>query len=115
MSNLLQEKLPKYVVDVIKLYTGEGEWRNGRYVNIKKIPNTDCRYQMLKKRPRIKQIHHTSSLPTKAGCVWFKVNGKFMVLSVSDQIIWSGNGINRISGYFWEMHYNEDNTKVYLG
>jgi hypothetical protein len=115
MSNLLQEKLPKYVVDVIKLYTGEGEWRNGRYVNIKKIPKNDCRYDVLKKRPRIKQIHHTSSLPTKAGCVWFKVNGKFMVLSVCDQTIWSGNGMNRISGYFWEMHYNEDNTRVYLG
>jgi hypothetical protein len=59
MTDLLQEKLPKEIVDVIKLYTGEGEWRNGRYINIRKIPKDDFRFHMLKMRPRIKQIHYS--------------------------------------------------------
>lgn len=112
MSNLLQEKLPTYVIDVIKLYTGEGEWRNGRYINITKIPKNDYRYHMLKKRPRIKQVRYSTHPPTKAGTVWFKVDGKFMVISVTNKSVW--NGTHNISGYFWEVYYNEKNSKVYL-
>jgi len=113
MTDLLQEKLPKEIVDVIKLYTGEGEWRNGRYINIRKIPKDDIRFHMLKMRPRIKQIHYSCHPPAKAGTVWFKVDGKFMVISVTDKSLW--NEAHRILGHFWEIHYNQKNSIVYLG
>jgi len=110
MSNLLQAKLPEYVVDIIKLYTGEGHWRNGKYMN--QISKNDPRFEMLKNRSTIKQIQYSACTPTKSGCAWFKVNGKFMVISVADKTIW--NGSKHISGYFWEIYYNKENSKVYL-
>ena len=44
MTHQLITKLPSEIVDIIKLYTGEGCWRNGKYINIHRIPKSDDRY-----------------------------------------------------------------------
>jgi hypothetical protein len=95
------------IVDIIKIYTGEGCWRNGKYINIKKIPKNDYRYNVLKNRPVIKQIyHHDLDNPLK-GCVWFKLdNGKFVLINVVAGRFWTG--MYYIEGYFWEMYYNKE-------
>jgi hypothetical protein len=109
MSNVLIIKLPKYIVDIIKLYTGEGCWRNGKYIHIHRIPKDDCRYKMLLKRPKIKQICYDSSSSEKAGCVWFKLHtGKFIVINVKYGYYW--NGVINIRGTFMEIHYNQTKT-----
>jgi hypothetical protein len=105
--------LMKEIVDIIKTYTGEACWRNGKFILIHRIPKTDERYDMLKKRPRIKQIiynifHANYEKPIK-GSVWFKLStGKFMVINVMTGSIRWGN--EQYHGTFWEMHYNQDVT-----
>ena len=49
MTDLLISKIPKEIVDVIKLYTREGCWRNGKYITINKIKKDDYRYLILSK------------------------------------------------------------------
>lgn len=97
------------VVNIIKLFTGELVERNGKFTRIKKIPKTDCRYEMLRKRPRIRQILNTSDIlrehPLK-GSVWFKVNGKFMVFNVGYQPIWFGD--NNLYSECVQIHYNSN-------
>ena len=56
MTYVLRSKLPVELVDYVKLFTGEGVWRNGKYINIHRIPKLDYRYEMLLSRPKIKQI-----------------------------------------------------------
>ena len=107
MSNVLVTKLPKYIVDHIKLYTGEGCWRNGKYINIHRIPKNDFRYSMLKKRRSIKQIKANSVDNYFYGCSWFKLeNGKFVVINVGYMRSWIEN--HYVEGYIWEMHYNKE-------
>ena len=48
--------LMKEIVDIVKTFTGEAYWRNGKFILVRRILKTDERYTMLKKRPRIKQI-----------------------------------------------------------
>jgi hypothetical protein len=113
MSDLLTCKLPDVIIDVIKLYTGEGCWRRGEYINIHKIPKDDSRYTILSKRPIIKQIYNTHPSISRKGSVWYKLdNGKFIVINVGKQYIW--NGTRYINDYFWEMHYDKKNSVYYI-
>jgi hypothetical protein len=111
MTSLLIAKLPEYVVDHVKLFTGEGCWRNGRYLNIHRIPKNDHRYILLKKMPRIKQVVLTVSNPTRVGSVWYKLNnGKYVVIRTGQGDYW--NGHHYVTGNFWEMYYNEKRVLV---
>jgi hypothetical protein len=112
MTSLLICKLPVEIVDHVKLYTGEGEWRNGRYVNIHRIPNDDSRYTMLKKIPKVRQLILDFSNKTRIGCVWFKFpNNKFVVINKGSGTFW--NGYYHINGCFCEMYYNQERTLQY--
>jgi hypothetical protein len=103
MTDLLQYWLPKEIVDIVKLYTGEGWWRSGKYINIHRIPQNDFRYAILTKRPRIKLLCYDSSNTALMGSVWFKLHtGKFVVLNLKEKK--TGNFIY----YIWEMHYNQE-------
>jgi hypothetical protein len=105
MAYVLRSVLPEYIIDIIKEYTGDGCWRNGKYINIRRIPKDDPRYQMLKKRPKIKQLRYDTVGDLKAGCVWFKLpNNKFVVINVLRGRHWIGD--HRIEGDFWELSYN---------
>lgn len=113
MTHVLRSIIPKDIVDIIKLYTGEGCWRNGKYIQIHRIPKDDCRYTMLRKRPMIKQIYNDNKYHPLKGSVWFKLdNGKFVVISVSKNYIWDET--QKIHIYFWEMHYNQTQTLYYI-
>ena len=119
MTNELLQKLPKEIVDVIKLYTGEGCWINGKYININKIPQHDIRYLLLKKRPRIKQLSfdRTESKIERNlwlnGSTWFKLkNGKHIVINVGKMKIW--NGFQFMTGTFWVLNYNQKKIIVPL-
>jgi hypothetical protein len=102
MTDLLQYRLPKEIVDTIKLYTGEGCWRNGKYVNIYRIPNNDFRYTMLTKKPKIKTLCYDSATSEMMGSAWFKLrNGKFVVLNLKEKIY------DQTPYYIWEMYYNQ--------
>jgi hypothetical protein len=103
--------LMKEIVDIIKTYTGEACWRNGKFVLIHRIPKTDERYDMLKKRPRIKPVFHTDNENPIKGSVWFKLStGKFMVINViTGYFRWN---TEQYHGTFWEMHYNQDVTVI---
>ena len=104
MTHQLITKLPSEIVDIIKLYTGEGCWRNGKYINIHRIPKTDDRYLMLKKR-RIIQVKNENISDTLRGMAWFKNDcGKFMVINSGYMKYW--NGTHFIEGYLWELRYN---------
>lgn len=106
MSYVLRNSFPTEIVDIIKLFTGEGCWRNGKYINIHRIPKNDYRYTMLSKRPIIKQVYNDYKLAPLKGSVWFKRdNGKFIVINSLKADIWNGNQYT--SGHFWEMHYNQ--------
>jgi len=97
--------LPNELVDIIKTYTGEGCWYKGKYINVRRIPKTDERYAMLKKRPRIKQVFNNDFENPKRGCVWFKLpSGKFIVINVMNGSLRIDN--SRYECTFWEMHYN---------
>jgi len=109
MTDLLQYRLPKEIVDIVKLYTGEGCWRNGKYIHIHRIPKDDFRYAMLTRKPKIKTLRYDSSTSEMMGSVWFKLcNGKFIVLNLKEK-----NYI-QTPYYIWEMHYNQNITRVLI-
>lgn len=100
-------RLSPELVDHIKLFTGEGCWQNGRYVNIRKISRTDPRYAMLSKRPRIRQLpsNFDRHLDPLRGSVWFKLaTGKFFVINV----IFTKHRIGDINyeGIYRETYYD---------
>ena len=112
MSYVLRSKLPSYVVDYIKLYTGEGIWRNNKYINIHRIARDDLRYSMLKRLPKIRQVINRFSLNDHQlrGCTWFKVDGKkHMVISVKYDRYYD---LPYTENYYWEMCYNEKKIMV---
>jgi hypothetical protein len=114
MTSILRTVLPKDVVDVIKLYTGEGHWRNGKYIHIHRIPVSDPRYSVLSRRPVIKQIHNDCFNNPYRGCVWFKLpTGKFMVIGVREGFEWFGN-FEKVEGHFWELNYNQEKTLLLI-
>lgn len=116
MSYVLRSKLPAAIVDHVKLYTGEGYWRKNKYVNIHRIPSDDPRYEMLRCRPKIRQIINEASTPENPlrGAVWFKLsNNNFMMITVRNGTSWSTQ--TRVHGYLWEMHYNGNVSTVFLG
>jgi len=114
MTNVLRTVLPKDVVDVIKLYTGEGHWRNGKYVHIHRIPKSDPRYAVLYRRPVIKQVHNDHFGKPYRGCVWFKLpTGKHMVIGVREGYAWI-SGHYQGSGHYWELNYNQEKTILQL-
>lgn len=108
MSYALRSKLPTYVVDHIKLFTGEGFWRNNKYIHIHRITRDDLRYAMLRGLPKIRQVVNTFGLnqhPLR-GCTWFKVNGKkHMVITVRYCRYY---GQIHTENYYWEMHHNQN-------
>jgi len=104
MTSVLKSVLPEDIVNVIKLYTGEAEWRNDKYINIRRIPKSDPRFTMLKKRPLIKQVHCDCFQNPIRGCVWFKApTGRFMVLTVREGYVRYGTG--QRYGIYSELDY----------
>jgi len=99
-------KLTSDIVYNIKLFTGELVFRNGKHRKIGKLSQNDPRYEILQKRPRIRQILNSSDInrehPLK-GSVWFKINGKFMVINVGYLPVLIGN--YNVSCYSLEIHY----------
>jgi hypothetical protein len=78
-----QNKLPELTEDTInyiKTYTGEIKIRNGVYM--RQIQKNDERYSMLKKKPLIKQYKNSSTDNNKKGFAWWKVNDKFMMITI---------------------------------
>ena len=114
MTDVLRIIMPTDCVNIIKEYTGEAFWHNGRFIRRRRIPLTDPRYEMLKKRPRIKQLNYDSIGDQKVGSVWFKLeNNKFVVINVVFRgLHW--NGEFYIRGDFWEMHYDGKKTVAYI-
>jgi hypothetical protein len=107
-------KLPLEIIDIIKTYTGEGIWRNGKFITIHKISKSDNRYKMLLKRPRIKQVHNCDMKNPLKGCVWFKTtSGKFIVINVMINYSFRvGDMYHRAD--LWEMHYNKEVTQIVI-
>jgi len=113
MTDLLSKKLPCELVDVIKLYTGEGCWRNGKYIHIHRFCKDDPRYEILRKKPKIRQLKTNSYPLTMKGCTWFKYpNGKFVVIFVGYTNAW--NGTHYINDHIWEMSYNKTVTLLQI-
>jgi len=109
MTHVLRSVLPAVVVDIIKEFTGEACWRRGKFIHIHRIPRSDLRYDMLRGRPKIKQVTYDAVGNVKAGCAWFKLaNNKFVVINVIHGLYWV-NG-NYIEGDIWEICYN--GTKI---
>jgi hypothetical protein len=107
MTYVLRSKLPVELVDYVKLFTGEGVWRNGKYINIHRIPKLDYRYEMLLSRPKIKQIINDSISKEHVlrGCTWFKSTTlKFVVINVRYATSWGQ--YTPFQGYYWEMFYD---------
>ena len=78
-----QNKIPELTEDVInyiKTYTGEVKMRNGIYM--KQIPKNDIRYTIMKTKPIITYYRNSSIDETLKGFVWWKVNNKFMMITV---------------------------------
>jgi len=116
MTHVLRSKLPVALVDHVKLYTGEGVWRNNKYIHIHRIARDDFRYTILKRMPKIKQVMNASDSPDhpKRGCVWFKMsNGKFMVITVRHAYVHITQN-RSIKTHVWEMHYNEKNEIILI-
>jgi len=112
MTCVLRCVLPAYIVDIIKEYTGEGCWRNGKYINIHRIPRDDSRYQMLQRRPKIRQLKYDTVGDLKAGSAWFKLpNNKFVVINVLKGRCWINDHYE--VGDFWEMRYNGEQLICY--
>ena len=112
MSYVLRSKLPAYVVDYIKLYTGEGIWRNNKYINIHRITRDDLRYAVLRRLPKIRQVNNYFSFNEHLlrGCTWFKVNGKkHMVITVK---YGRYHDMPYTENYYWEMYYNKEKIVV---
>ena len=113
MTSQLITKLPHYVVNIIKLYTGEGCWRNNKYIHIHRIPKNDPRYEMLKNRPKIKQVRNDQKDHPLKGSAWFKMEtGKFVVINVREGYYFNGNF--NIYGHFWEMHFKGEIITMYI-
>jgi hypothetical protein len=77
------KKLPvlkEDIINYIKTYTGEIKIRNGVYM--RQIPKNDERYSMLKKKPLIKQYRNSTTDNNKKGFAWWKVNDKFMMITI---------------------------------
>ena len=77
------KKLPvlkEDIINYIKTYTGEIKIRNGVYM--RQIQKNDERYSMLKKKPLIKQYKNSSTDNNKKGFAWWKVNDKFMMITI---------------------------------
>ena len=112
MAHVLRSKLPAYVVDYVKLYTGEALWRNKKLVHIHRISKDDYRYIALKRLPLIKQVPNDHMDEPRRGCVWFKVSGgKFMVITVRFTYIKIPQGPT-FAGHIWEMNYDEESVKL---
>jgi hypothetical protein len=107
-------QLPLEIIDIIKTFTGEGIWRNGKFITIHKISKFDIRYKMLLKRPRIKQVHNCDKNNPLKGCVWFKTNrGKFIVINAMINCSFRiGDMYHKAD--IWEMHYNEQLTQIVI-
>jgi hypothetical protein len=102
--------IPPELIDVIKQYTGEGLWRNGKFILISRIPRHDIRYGMLTKRPRIKQVYSEVIDHSRKGSVWFKTAaGKFMVINVRNMYA-HVTPQRTIFGCMWEMYYKGEQT-----
>jgi hypothetical protein len=102
--------LPAELIDVIKQYTGEGMWRNGKFILISRIPRNDIRYRILAKRPRIKQVYSEVIDHPRKGSVWFKTAaGKFIVINVRNMYA-QVTPQRTIFGCMWEMYYNGEQT-----
>ena len=113
MTSQLITMLPHYVVNHIKLYTGEAVWRRGKFIHIHRIPLDDPRYRMLLRKPKIKQLSNNFNLEVpKRGTTWFKLpNNKFMVINV--QHVYAINGV-RYDTFIWEMYYDQKKISVAL-
>jgi hypothetical protein len=113
MTSQLITKLPHFIVNHIKLFTGEGWWRNGKYIHIHRIPRDDPRYEMLLRRPKIKQLSNNFNITVPfRGTTWFKLpNNKFMVINV--QHVHEINGMH-YNTFVWELYYNEKKTVIGL-
>jgi hypothetical protein len=104
MASQLINKLPAVIIDHIKLFTGEGYWQNGKYIN--RIPKNDYRYEILHRRPKIKQVTNgcNKDFPIR-GTAWFKLpNNKFMVINVKHELMFNNTFINC---FIWELYYNQ--------
>jgi hypothetical protein len=113
MTDLLSNKLPYELVDIIKLYTGEACWIKGKFVLIHRFCKDDPRYAMLRNKPRIKQLRTNSYPVTMKGCTWFKYpTGKFVVIFVGYTNAW--NGHHYINDHMWEMSYNKTVTLLQI-
>jgi len=121
MSDILLKKqghpINVDVVNVIKLFTGELIIRDGKFIKIKRIPKSDFRYNMLLKRPRIKQImnetvYHLRDLNRIKGSAWFKLNGKFMVINSGFQYIRTGTLY--YEGFVTEIFYKQSRTLYFI-
>jgi hypothetical protein len=101
------------VLTIIKLFTGEIHYRNGKYIKINRIPKLDYRYEMLFRRPKIRQILNTDINDHRLkGSVWFKINNKFMVFNVGYLRIWY---VDRYyDGYIKEIFYNNNVSVSYV-
>jgi hypothetical protein len=78
-----KNKLPELTEDVInyiKTYTGEVKLRNDIYM--RQIPKNDLRYSLLKNKPVITYYKNSSIDETLKGFVWWKVNNKYMMITV---------------------------------
>jgi hypothetical protein len=110
LEKCLTKTLPFEVVDHVKLFTGNAYWKNGKLYNVTKIEKNDFRYAILKKMPKIKQVHNGYFEEPKRGCVWFKMeNGKFATISVLYK------RMGQIYAFFWEFQYNQTCVNQYIG
>jgi hypothetical protein len=114
MTELLSSILPKEIVDHVKLYTGEAYWTNqGKFRLVSRFPKDDHRYEMLRKRPRVKQILNENYNDHLRGCAWFKrEDGRFVVINV--RYMCNRSVLGPREGYFWEMFNGDEKTTVYL-
>ena len=114
MAYTLISKLPYYIVNEIKLFTGEACWRRGKFIHIHKIPKEDPRYELLLKKPKIRQIRIDRVLNYMNGYTWFKLdNGKFAVISVGIMKEWI-EGLGGLERTFWKMEYNQQKILRYV-
>jgi hypothetical protein len=110
MSYVLRSKLPATFVDNVRLFTGEGVWRNNKFINIHRIARNDLRYAMLRRMPKIVQVHndYDAKVYPERGLVWFKVNKeKYMTITVRFTRYY---GMLYTDDYYWEMDYNNKKT-----
>jgi len=70
--------MPNELVDIVKLYTGEGLWRGGKYITIHKISKDDFRYFMLSGRsvPSFEICYFSDSVSTQSEVFLKSVNNK---------------------------------------